>query len=208
MKKIWDISPSLQPGIPVWPGDTAYEETRTWELDENCPVNVSRYTMSTHTGAHVDAPFHYDPHGIKAGEMDLNRYLGVCQVIDLTGLSRPISIANVKNVFEENIQKVLFKTYEYAPQHAWDSNFISIEAATIEWLASKDVHLVGVDTASLDPQDSKTLDAHHMVKKHGLSILEGIVLDDVSAGKYELIALPLKLANLDAAPVRAILREI
>lgn len=70
------------------------------------------------------------------------------------------------------------------------------------------MQLIGVDTASLDPETSKTLDAHHAVQRRGLSILEGLVFDDVDAGDYELIALPLKLVGLDAAPVRAVLRTL
>ena len=70
------------------------------------------------------------------------------------------------------------------------------------------VKLVGIDTPSIDPVNSKTMDSHHIVQKHSMAILEGLVLDEVDAGDYELIALPLKLTNLDASPVRAILREI
>ncbi|MHA1564482.1 MAG: kynurenine formamidase, partial [Alphaproteobacteria bacterium] len=74
--------------------------------------------------------------------------------------------------------------------------------------AAKNIVLIGVDTPSLDPQDSKTMEAHQMVRRHGLSILEGLVLDEVPSGDYELIALPLKLMTLDSAPVRAVLRSL
>ena len=118
--RICNITQPLCTGIPVWPGDTEYSEARTGQLTEDWPVNVSRFSLSTHTGTHAD--------------------------------------------------------------------------------------LAGTDTPSLDPQESKTLDAHHAVRRHGMAILEGLVLDDVPPGDYELIALPLKLATLDASPVRAILR--
>jgi arylformamidase len=75
-------------------------------------------------------------------------------------------------------------------------------------LASRGVVLVGTDAPSLDPQDSKTLDAHHAVRTHRMAILEGVVLDAVPEGDYELVALPLKLAGMDASPVRAVLREL
>jgi arylformamidase len=104
--------------------------------------------------------------------------------------------------------RVLLRTYLSAPQAAWDPAFPAIAPETIALLASKGVVLIGTDAASLDPQDSKTLDAHHAVRRHGLAILEGIVLDAVPPGDYELIALPLKLAGMDASPVRAILRAL
>ena len=64
-RALWDISPAIRPGMPVWPGDTPYEARRTWQLDGSCPVNVSKITLSTHTGAHADAPFHYDEAGAR-----------------------------------------------------------------------------------------------------------------------------------------------
>jgi arylformamidase len=103
---------------------------------------------------------------------------------------------------------VLLRTYERSPQGAWDSTFPAISPAAIDLMAARGVLLVGTDTASLDPQDSKTLDAHHAVRAHRMAILEGVVLDDVAPGDYELIALPLKLAGMDASPVRAILRAL
>ena len=86
--ELWDISPPIRPGIPVWPGDTQYAEERTWHLDATCPVNVSKFTMSTHTGAHADAPLHYDAAGVPDGAVDLRPYLGPCRVVDLVGARR------------------------------------------------------------------------------------------------------------------------
>ena len=104
--------------------------------------------------------------------------------------------------------RVLLRTYASAPQKAWDPAFPAIAPATIELLADHGVILVGTDAASLDPQDAKTLAAHHAVHRHRMAILEGVVLDAVEPGDYELIALPLKLAGMDASPVRAILRSL
>ena len=213
--RIWDISPPIRVGIPVWPGDTAYAEERTWEIAPGCPVNVSRVTMSTHTGAHADAPFHYDAEGARAGAMDLGRYLGPCRVVDAAGNGPLIEPRHVREALEPalehlapGIERVLIRTYARAPIDRWDAAFTAVAPATIDLLFARGVVLVGVDTPSLDPQESKTMAAHQAVRGHGMSILEGLVLDQVPPGDYELIALPLKLANLDAAPVRAVLREL
>jgi arylformamidase len=103
--------------------------------------------------------------------------------------------------------RVLLRTYERAPA-AWDSAFCAVAPETIDLLAARGVLLIGIDTPSLDPQESKTMDAHHRIRAHRMAILEGIVLDDVAAGDYELIALPLKFTTLDASPVRAVLRAL
>lgn len=205
--RLWDISPPLKLGLPVWPSDTPYEETRTWTMSDTCPVNVSKFTMSTHAGAHADAPFHYDAAGKRAGALDLGRYIGPCRVIHAIGAS-PVAPHHVAEHLLRPVERILIRTYARAPRIAWDSNFAAVAPATIEFLARNGVNLIGLDTPSLDPQDSKTMDAHRAVRQFGLSILEGLVLDDIPEGDYELIAPPLKLVDLDAAPVRAVLREL
>lgn len=207
-RALWDISPTIRPGMPVWPGDTPFDAQRTWQLDESCPVNVSMITMSTHTGAHADAPFHYDEAGARADELDLARYIGPCRVIDATGAGGRIEPDDLAPHLDGATERVLVRTYESVPQDTWDPAFRALAPGSIDLLADRGVVLVGVDTPSLDPEQSKTMDAHMAVRKHGLAILEGLVLDGVPAGDYELIALPLKLAGLDAAPVRAVLRDL
>ncbi|MGH8848801.1 MAG: cyclase family protein, partial [Polaromonas sp.] len=81
MKRIWDISPPVVPGSPVFPGDTAYQQEWAASIAPGCPVNVSTLTLSPHVGAHADAPLHYDPQGIAIGALDLTPYLGPCRVI-------------------------------------------------------------------------------------------------------------------------------
>lgn len=204
---LWDISPTLSAAIPVWPGDTPFSAEPTWKIEHGCPVHVSRITMSTHTGSHCDAPSHYDPDGEAIDAVALDPYLGPCRVIDCVGVTR-IEPHHVAGALQDCPPRVLLRTYARVLRDRWDSGFASIAPETISLLAKQDVVLVGIDTPSLDPQDSKTMDAHHAVRAARIAILEGIVLDAVSPGDYELIALPLKLAGLDASPVRAVLRRL
>ncbi|GAA4641865.1 arylformamidase [Pontixanthobacter gangjinensis] len=206
MSRIWDISQKLRAGLPVWPGDTQFSHTPTWEMRDGSPVNVSALTLSTHSGTHADAPLHYDPAGLDSAASDLEPYLGKCLVVDARGSGAAIAIGTVPGL--DGIERVLFRTYESFPHDMWDENFTAIEPETIAWLAAQGVKLVGIDTPSLDPQDSKTMDAHKAVLAADMRILEGLVLDDVPPGLYELIALPLPIAGADASPVRAILREL
>ncbi|MCW5769993.1 MAG: arylformamidase [Rhodospirillaceae bacterium] len=204
----WDLSPPIRTGIPVWPGDTAYSESRNWAIGPGCPVNVSKFTMSTHTGSHADAPFHYAADGLPVGGLDLARYVGPCRLLDVTSAGALVERRHIDGRIDPAVPRLLFRTYAQAPLLHWDEDFTAIAADAIEHMAAHGVVLVGTDTPSLDPQTSKTMDAHMAVKRHGLSILEGLVLDGIPEGDYELIALPLKLADLDAAPVRAILRPL
>ncbi len=204
---IWDISPTISSALPVWPGDTRFEAGPTWQIGNGCPVLVSKMTMTTHLGAHTDAPSHYDPAGASIDKVALTPYIGPCRVIHCIGAD-VVKPEDLEGKLEGTPPRVILRTYRQAPQQHWDNEFPSISSAAIDLLARHHVILIGTDAASLDPQDSKTLDAHHAVQRHGMAILEGVVLDDVPKGDYELIALPLKFAGMDASPVRAILRPL
>lgn len=122
-RRIWDISQSLRQGLPVWPGDTPYEETLTWVLEDGCPVNVSRLTLSTHTGAHADAPLHYDPEGAPIGAAPLLPYLGEAQLISVIRAEGRISPEEVADRLELGVRRLLIRTFETFPTDAWPSSF-------------------------------------------------------------------------------------
>ncbi|MDR5814398.1 MULTISPECIES: arylformamidase [unclassified Caballeronia] len=203
-----DISPPIEPATPVWPGDTPVGIERVWRMEAGSPVNVARLTLSPHTGAHADAPLHYDEHGAPIGAVALDTYLGACRVVHCVGVAPLVLPEHVAGQLDGMPPRVLLRTYRNAPLDAWDSAFTAVAPETIDLLARHGVRLIGIDTPSLDPQESKTMDAHRRIRAHGMAILEGLVLDAVAPGDYELIALPLKLSTLDASPVRAVLRPL
>ncbi|MFC4347860.1 arylformamidase [Kordiimonas lipolytica] len=211
MNRIYDISQTIRPGIPVWPGDAKFKLKRTWVIEEECPVNVSKMKMSTHTGTHADSRLHFDEEGIDCAETPLDSYVGPATLIDLSGdvvANDLVDAAHLANRLPDRVDRVLLKLFKAFPHEGWDPDFPAISPAAIDLLAERGCKLIGVDVPSLDPQDSKTLDAHFAVYRAGIAILEGLVLDDVPEGDYELIALPLKIEGADGSPVRAILREI
>ena len=208
MDDIWDISPPLGPGTPVWPGDTPVGIERVWRMEAGSPVNVARLTLSPHTGAHADAPLHYDEHGAPIGAVALHAYLGPCRVIHCIGAGPLVRPQDIEHAVENLPPRVLLRTYAQAPTGHWDSTFAAVAPETIDFFAEQGACLLGIDTPSLDPETSKTMDAHHRIRVHRMAILEGLVLDAVEPGDYELIALPLKFATLDASPVRAVLRAL
>ncbi len=207
MKRIWDISPPVGPGSPVFPGDTPYAQQWSATLGPGNPVNVSRITLSPHVGAHADAPLHYDPAGAPIGAIGLAPYLGTCRVIHAIGKGPLVLWQHLEHAVAGLPPRVLVRTYERAPLDRFDMSLAAYAPETIERLAARGVELVGIDTASIDPAGSKTLDSHQVIRRLGLRVLENLVLDEVPEGDYELIALPLKLAAADASPVRAVLRE-
>lgn len=208
MNRIWDISPPVAAGSPVFPGDTPYQQQWAATIAPGCPVNVSSITLSPHIGAHADAPLHYDPEGTPVGALDLAPYLGPCRVIHAIGKGPLVQWEHLAHAIDQLPPRVLVRTYARMPVDRWDPALAAFASQTIERLADLGVRLVGIDTASIDPAQSKDLPSHQVIRQRGLRVLENLVLDDVPEGDYELIALPLKLMTADASPVRAVLREL
>jgi arylformamidase len=215
MTTLWDISPPVQAGSPVFPGDTPYEQQWVARLDASCPVNVSAVRASPHVGAHADAPLHYDASGAAVGALDLAPYLGPCRVIHAIGVAPLVQWAHLAHALPGAAgragaaalpPRVLVRCYRHAPLQQFDSALPAFDPALVEALADLGVLLLGTDSASVDPADSKTLPSHQVLRRRGLRVLENLWLDEVAEGDYELIALPLRWMTADASPVRAVLR--
>lgn len=171
-------------------------------------LGLSSLTSTLHIGAHADSTNHYHKDGLGIDQMPLRPYLGVCQVIDLKDrFSNRADRIRVEDVASIAIQaeRILFKTGSFSDPDSWKNEFVSLSPQLIHYLKSKNVLLVGIDTPSVDPWDSKDLESHHALFQADMRVLEGLVLENVSAGLYDLIALPLRIEDADASPVRAIL---
>lgn len=205
--RLWDISPTVAPDAPIFPGDEPYQLRWTAQLSPGCPVNLSAITMSPHVGAHADAPLHYANDAPAIADVPLDTYLGRCRVIHALGATPLITVAHLRHAEADLPPRVLVRVCQRADT-VWNPAFTAYAPEAVQWLAERGVKLIGIDTPSVDPADSKALDSHQLLRRHDLRVLENLVLDDVPAGDYELIALPLKLQGACASPVRAILREL
>lgn len=180
-------------------------------MRDGAAVNVSAVELSTHTGAHADAPLHYSDDGAPIDAVPLDPYVGPCLVVHVFDAGAAVSsraiAARLDSLGAPAVERLLVRTWRRAPT-AWRPDFAAIAPEAIGFLAERGCRLIGVDTPSLDPEASKTMEAHKRILAADMRVLEGLALDDAAEGRYELIALPLKLAGLDAAPVRAILRTL
>lgn len=206
--RLWDISPPLDTGSPVFPGDTPFALQWVARIGPGCPVNVSTLTLSPHTGAHADAPLHYGDEGAAIGHVPLEPYLGRCRVIHAVGCGPLVQLQHLQHALQGLPPRVLVRTYTHMPQQRFDDELPAYAPDTVRALADLGVQLIGIDSASIDPASSKALESHQVIRQRGLRVLENLLLDDVPEGDYELIALPLKLTSACASPVRAILREL
>jgi arylformamidase len=204
-RKIIDISPTISPKIGVWPGDTPFSQRFLLNLEQGDNLTLSTIESTVHLGAHTDAPSHYQAGGKDISERSLDYYYGHCQVIDVSHLPRGTRIT--PNHFDGEItaKRVLFRTASFPNPDHFNTDFCSLSADVVHFLAAKGVCLIGIDTPSVDLFDDKKLESHQAIGLHDLAILEGVVLSHVQPGLYTLIALPLKISLADASPVRAAL---
>lgn len=206
-RPIFDISRPVVAGIPVWPGDTAFEYKRTWKIGPGCPVNVGQVTMSLHTGAHTDAPFHFSDAGADMASVDVAKYVGPCVVARVAAGEAGIRPSDLPPSIEADLRRaprLLVRTYAARPSD-FDVHMRHLTPELADWLADRGVVLVGLDTDSMDAFDSKELPSHLRLAARGVAILEGLDLSKVEPGLYDLVALPLRLVGADASPVRAVL---
>ncbi|MCZ6698071.1 MAG: cyclase family protein [Planctomycetota bacterium] len=202
---IYDITPAITPALGVWPGDTPPSREVLLDMKRGDNLTLSTLRATVHLGAHVDGPNHYGTDAPPIDQRSLEYYLGPCQVIRAPA-ERGKRIAPEAIKTPITTQRVLLHTGTYPDPTDFNEDFAALSPALVDAMHAQGVRLIGIDTPSVDLFSSKDLPAHQRFLANDMAILEGIVLDDVPEGTYELIALPLKLVGFDASPVRAILR--
>lgn len=204
---IYDLSPPIVPSLAVWPGDNPPTREVLLDIARGANITLSTLRATVHLGSHADAPSHYGLDAPAIDRRDPNIYMGKCRVIrvDATRNTR-IGRGDLRGPIDA--PRILLRTGTFPDPSIINEDFAALEPSLVDALAAEGVILVGLDTPSVDLFDSKDLPTHKAFLRNDMSILEGLRLDDVPEGLYELIALPLKLVGFDASPVRAILREL
>lgn len=204
---IYDITPPVSEALAVWPGDTRPRREVLRDMRRGDNLTLSTLHATVHLGAHADAPSHYGAEAPSIESQPLELYLGPCRVVRVE-VARGARIRPDDLPDEIATERLLIATGTYPDPTRFDRDFAALSPEAIDMLHGRGVRLVGIDTPSVDLSDSKELPAHRACLLRGIAILEGVVLDAVPEGDYELIALPLKLEGFDASPVRAILRDL
>ena len=208
--RIHDISVLVHEGTPTWPGDPKLSMELASSQAKGDPANITRIKMGVHTGTHVDAPYHFHKNGVGADRLPLEVLIGPCRVFDLSGLTGPITRAELERRDFAGVTRALFKTrnsrHWVKDDHEFDRKFLAMAADAAKFLVERGVRLVGVDYLSVEAFGSTEFPVHETLLGAGVVIIETLNLSEVAAGDYELIALPVKLKGADGAPARVVLR--
>ena len=200
-----DITQTLKKSMPNWPGDTPFSFEVAYSKEQTGSVNIGRMETSMHTGTHADAPFHFDSAAPRMEELDVNLFIGDAYVADCTGVPE-IGPEHMEDIDFQGAPRLLLKTVPSISE-MFPAVIPVIKPELAVYLKERGVFLLGVDNPSVDPIDSKQVAAHHALYQNGITIVEGLVLEQVAPGLYDFIALPLKVEGADGAPVRAVIRK-
>jgi arylformamidase len=207
--RLRDISVTLSGSTPEWPTDTAYSCGWTATISQGSSVNVSSFTTSPHVGTHADAPVHVRDGWSGSHELPLEAFFGRASVIDVSDTREEIEFDAIdRAIGDRPVERLLLKTGSTIAAGTFPESWPWLSEACARALLGRGLRLIGVDAPSVDERHSKSLPVHKMIFQGNGCILENLDLRRIQAGVYELIAFPVKMMSLDAAPVRAILRDL
>ncbi len=204
-ESIIDISPTIEEEMAVWPGDVKFTRRMAMSTEAGQHMDLSSIQTTVHVGAHADAPSHFRRDGVGIDQVALEAYIGRCYVHSVLG-KRQIDVSDCEIPIQLQASRILFRTLSFPDPRAFHEDFVFFTPEAVAYMGQHGVRLIGIDTPSVDPFSSKELSAHQTLFEFNIRNLEGLVLEHVLDGFYELIALPLKIKDSDASPVRAILR--
>lgn len=206
--RIRDISISVSPSTPEWPGDTPWSCGWTATISNGSSVNLSSITGSPHVGTHADAPLHVRDGWPGSHELPLEAFYGPALVIDVSDLQGQLSLDQVEPLIAgHQLERLILKTGSTVASGTFPDEWPTLSESCARTLIGFGLRLLGVDAPSVDARESKSLAVHKMLFSGGAFILENLDLRRTPSGPYEIIALPVKMMSVDAAPVRAILIE-
>ncbi|MEY2482010.1 MAG: arylformamidase [Verrucomicrobiota bacterium] len=210
--QIFDVSRALSNDLAPWPGDTPFHFELKWKMAEGATVNVGAVEMGVHNGTHADAPFHFEQGADTIERMPLEIYLGDAVVLDLTkqfesDRTRQITVTDIESSSDalELAPRLLLRTNVWKDSKVFPDWIPVIAADVPEWLRKRKVKLLGLDLPSVDSIDAKKLVNHYALAAARIAIVESLDLSAIEAGTYHFSALPLRISDGDASPVRAIL---
>ena len=208
-QRIYDITVPISATLPCYPGDPAVDITPVAQITRGDAANVSRVTLTSHSGTHLDVPRHFLAHGTTVDAIDLTVLLGPVRVCAIPGTAH-ITADDVQALHLQGVRRVLFQTANAAlwERPGFQSDYVALTAAAAQLLVELEVGLVGIDYLSIDAFERQDFPVHRILLGAGILILEGLDLRVVPPGEYELVALPLLLQDGDGAPARVLLRQL
>ena len=207
--KLYDVSLPLYPGMITWPGDPEFETQSVHQIAAGASANVSRLVMGSHSGTHIDAPRHFIQGAPAVDAIDPEILVGRARVFSLP-VTDVIDSVLLGDLDLKGQRRVLFKTRnsELLRRGVMAEDYVCLTPEAASYLVAQGAALVGIDSLSIEQAHAPDHPVHQALLGAGVVIIEGLDLSDVPAGDYNLMALPLKIRDVDGAPARVFLKEL
>ncbi len=203
-----DVSLPLDASLPIWPANPPFDLTPVKRIADGASSNVSRLTLGTHTGTHIDAPRHMIDGAPTLDQLPLDALVGPGRVVAIE-TDRAIEARHVDGDALQGSTRILLKTrnstFWGSPEFRTDFVFLSEEAARA--LVDAGVRLVGIDYLSIEEYRKPGAPAHKALLSAGIVVVEGLNLTSAEPGPYDVMCLPLRVTGADGGPARVILRR-
>ncbi len=204
----YDVTVPISNAMITWPSDPAVSITGTSLISRGDFCNLSELKIGSHCGTHIDAPSHFLENGRTIDQLALENLIGEATVFEFKNKEN-IDVSDIKQLQFDNVKRVLFKTVNssYWKFSTFKKDFVYLTKDAAQYLVDKGIRLVGVDYLSVEKFESQLAETHHTLLRNDVIILEGLDLSNVERGRYELIALPLKIKDGDGSPARVVLKS-
>jgi arylformamidase len=212
MMRVHDVTASLRPDLPTWPGEEGFHRRMVKGFAKGDSSAVSHLSLGAHTGTHIDAPVHFIEGSGGIDAIAAETLVGPAVVVGLGNVERTIGTDDLENAVPEGAQRILVKTRNSgwsASDTAFREDFVALDPSAAEWCVARGIRLVGIDYLSIEPygSGSKGHPVHRILLEAGVVIVEGLDLSGVEPGTYTVAALPLLVPGGDGAPARVVLVE-
>lgn len=213
MKILWDkpidVSLLVHENMLFWPNDPKFQREWVAKISEGKNANLSKITLGSHTGTHIDVPYHFLDHGKTLENIDISRFYGFAKVFEIKNPNK-ILLQDIGALPIEEGDIILFKTKNslFLKENIFHDNYVGLSLEAARYLADKNVKTIGIDYLSIGPRGDEGREVHRILLGKEIGIIEGLNLLEIKEGKYFMMALPLKIKGGEGSPVRAILFPI
>jgi arylformamidase len=175
-------------------------------------LTLSKFSLGAHSGTHIDAPMHFVRDGASIDRVPLEPLIGPARVIEIPDSVQSIDAAELNRHTWRDAERVIFRTRSsmrgWMKSATFHRDFAYVAPDAAQLLADAGVKLVGVDYISAEKFGAPAPLTHRILLGKGIPIVEGLALETVNAGDYDLIVLPMKVAGHEGAPARAVIRKL
>ena len=211
-RKFWDVTIPMSGDMPCWPGDPVPEIEKIKSMENGDSCQITKINTPVHVGTHIDAPMHFIEGGRDISSIPMDIFIGPVYVAELMDHDRISAKDLIEAKIPEGVTRLLLKTKNSKLwqnlKHSFHKNYVAITPDAAQWIVDQNTQLIGIDYLSIELYGEMDHQTHKILLGKDVVVIEGLDLNEINDGYYELLCLPIKIEGSDGAPARIILMEM